>query len=214
MAKRAKVLEIIGDIPDADIKPPENVLFVCKLNPVTSDADLELIFSRFGPIKSCEVIRDRKTGESLCYAFIEFENEQDCENAYFKMDNVLIDDRRIHVDFSQSVSKLVWKGKGTGTGYFQDEKEAKKYMSSEYRIKDKSKRGEGYSLLFDNNNKDYEQKESYKRRHDDTRDRYYQKDSSRDKNYHRKRDESRDRHDKRDYHRHEKRKHHRSRSRE
>lgn len=25
----------IGDIPDADIKPPENVLFVCKLNPVT-----------------------------------------------------------------------------------------------------------------------------------------------------------------------------------
>ena len=32
--------------------------------------------------------------------------------AYFKMDNVLIDDRRIHVDFSQSVSKYRWKGKG------------------------------------------------------------------------------------------------------
>lgn len=29
------------------------------------------------------------------------------------MDNVLIDDRRIHVDFSQSVSKIKWKGKGT-----------------------------------------------------------------------------------------------------
>jgi len=25
------------------------------------------------------------------------------------MDNVLIDDRRIHVDFSQSVAKLKWK---------------------------------------------------------------------------------------------------------
>jgi len=36
-----------------------------------------------------------------------------CENAYFKMDNVLIDDRRIHVDFSQSVAKVKWKGKGT-----------------------------------------------------------------------------------------------------
>ena len=35
---------------------------------------------------------------------------EDCESAYFKMDNVLIDDRRIHVDFSQSVSKLKWKG--------------------------------------------------------------------------------------------------------
>ena len=43
---RAKLLEIIGDIPDADVKPPENVLFVCKLNQVTTDEDLELIFSR------------------------------------------------------------------------------------------------------------------------------------------------------------------------
>lgn len=34
--------------------------------------------------------------------------EDDCASAYFKMDNVLIDDRRIHVDFSQSVSKLDW----------------------------------------------------------------------------------------------------------
>lgn len=56
--------------------------------------------------------QDSKTGESLQYAFIEFGNEEDCEKAYFKMDNVLIDDRRIHVDFSQSVSKLKWKGKG------------------------------------------------------------------------------------------------------
>ena len=60
----------------------------------------------------CEVIRDHKTGDSLQYAFVEFEEQKACENAYFKMDNVLIDDRRIHVDFSQSVSKYRWKGKG------------------------------------------------------------------------------------------------------
>lgn len=56
----ALTLEIVGDLPHADIKPPENVLFVCKLNPVTRSEDLELIFSRFGAISSCEVIRDRK----------------------------------------------------------------------------------------------------------------------------------------------------------
>ena len=55
---------------------------------------------------SCEIIRDYKTGDSLQYAFIEFEDADMCEKAYKKMDNVLIDDRRIHVDFSQSVSKL------------------------------------------------------------------------------------------------------------
>lgn len=94
---RAVVLEMVGDLPDADVKPPENVLFVCKLNPVTQDEDLELIFSRFGEIRSCEVIRDQQTGDSLQYAFIEFESQAQCEEAYLKMNNVLIDDRRIKV---------------------------------------------------------------------------------------------------------------------
>ncbi|KAI0390562.1 cyclophilin-like protein [Xylariaceae sp. FL0594] len=109
---QALTLEMMGDLPFAEVKPPENILFVCKLNPVTADADLELIFSRFGKILSCEVIRDKKTGDSLQYAFIEFEEKSACEAAYFKMQGVLIDDRRIHVDFSQSVSKLadVWRG--------------------------------------------------------------------------------------------------------
>eukprot|EP00268_Persea_americana_P024619 TRINITY_DN24052_c0_g2_i1.p1 TRINITY_DN24052_c0_g2~~TRINITY_DN24052_c0_g2_i1.p1 ORF type:complete len:620 (+),score=140.34 TRINITY_DN24052_c0_g2_i1:137-1996(+) len=115
----AVFLETVGDIPDAEIKPPDNVLFVCKLNPVTQDEDLDTIFSRFGNVLSAEVIRDYKTGDSLCYAFIEFETKEACELAYFKMDNALIDDRRIHVDFSQSVSKL-WsqyrRGKGGQTG--------------------------------------------------------------------------------------------------
>ena len=48
---QATILEIVGDLPDADMAPPENVLFICKLNPVTSDDDLEIIFSRFGKVK-------------------------------------------------------------------------------------------------------------------------------------------------------------------
>ncbi|KAL8727849.1 MAG: hypothetical protein Q9181_005555 [Wetmoreana brouardii] len=103
---QALTLEIVGDLPYAEVKPPENVLFVCKLNPVTEDEDLDLIFSRFGKIVSCEVIRDKRTGDSLQYAFVEFEDQKACEQAYFKMQGVLIDDHRIHVDFSQSVSRL------------------------------------------------------------------------------------------------------------
>lgn len=108
---QALTLEMMGDLPFAEVKPPENVLFVCKLNPVTGDEDLELIFGRFGKILSCEVIRDAKTGDSLQYAFIEYDDKASCEAAYFKMQGVLIDDRRIHVDFSQSVSKIsdMWR---------------------------------------------------------------------------------------------------------
>ena len=109
----AKTLEILGDIYDADAAPPENVLFVCKLNKVTDGESLELIFSRFGNIKSCNIVCDPKTGASLQYAFIEFESKDSCEEAFVKMNNVLIDDRRIKVDFSQSVAKQWNKYKGT-----------------------------------------------------------------------------------------------------
>ncbi|KAI0265083.1 cyclophilin-like domain-containing protein [Gloeopeniophorella convolvens] len=105
-AASALTLEMVGDLPFANVRPPENVLFVCKLNAVTRDEDLELIFSRFGQIMSCQVIRDKKTGDSLQYAFIEFDKREDAEQAYFKMQNVLVDDRRIWVDFSQSVARL------------------------------------------------------------------------------------------------------------
>ncbi len=137
----AVILEMLGDIASADAKPPENVLFVCKLNPMTEDEvrtdyycfvllcsfvfyslnrcsvsivllffinvikDLQLIFSRFDPDVKAEIIRDPDTGNSLQYAFVEFETKEACTEAYFKMNNALIDDRRIKVDFSQSVAK-------------------------------------------------------------------------------------------------------------
>ncbi len=62
--------------------------------------DLEIIFSRFGNITSCDIIKDWKTGDSLCYAFLGFDSDEACEEAYFKMNNCLIDDRRIKVRHS------------------------------------------------------------------------------------------------------------------
>ena len=137
----AQILEMVGDIPDADAKPPENVLFVCKLNPATTAEDLEIIFSRFGAILTCEVIKDQKTGDSLQYAFIEFENEEDCIKAYFKMDNVLIDDRRIHVDFCQSLAKV----KGVRHRKLSSEKES---LADRFAPKSQTK-GDGYEMVFD-----------------------------------------------------------------
>ncbi|MCJ1257151.1 Peptidyl-prolyl cis-trans isomerase cyp6 [Lignoscripta atroalba] len=152
---QALTLEMVGDLPFAEVKPPENVLFVCKLNPVTQDEDLDLIFSRFGKILSCEVIRDKRTGDSLQYAFIEFENQKDCEQAYFKMQGVLIDDHRIHVDFSQSVSKLsdTWRtatnskraGKIGGFGGISSLEKKRQYRAADSG----GIRSNGYGMVFD-----------------------------------------------------------------
>ncbi|KAE8548517.1 hypothetical protein EYB25_008895 [Talaromyces marneffei] len=223
---QALTLEMVGDLPFADVKPPENVLFVCKLNPVTQDEDLHLIFSRFGPILSCEVIRDKKTGDSLQYAFIEFENQKDCEQAYFKMEGVLIDDHRIHVDFSQSVSKLsdtwrqatVQKRQGGGFGGISSLERKRQYRTAEARG-----RTDRYGMVFDKDEMrrpplDQDQKSSQPRsrsrsrspdrrgpprRYDDQRrdDRYKDGNRNRERDRDQDRNRNRDRYssDRRDY---------------
>lgn len=210
---QALTLELIGDLPFADVTPPEQILFVCKLNPVTRDEDLELIFSRFGKILSCEVIRDKKTGDSLQYAFIEFANKEDCERAYFKMQGVLIDDHRIHVDFSQSVSKLSADWRSTtnsktarsrgGFGGIDSLEKRKQYRSNDGGREG----GRHYDYVFDKNDRGKERDS-----HRDTDD------SRRDSRRHRSRSRSpkrRERHesDRRDDRYTDDRKRHRSRDR-
>jgi len=144
-----QILETVGDIKEADEKPPENVLFVCKLNPITKAEDLKIIFSRFGKIKSCEIIKDFKTGESLCYGFVEFKEIEACEKAYTKMDNVLIDDRRIHVDFCQSVgkAKAAFDKSMLSKNIGRDERPGERvYDFKENRSKRKEDK---YSMLFE-----------------------------------------------------------------
>ena len=195
-AASALTLEMVGDLPFANVRPPENVLFVCKLNPATRDEDLELIFSRFGTIISCQVIRDQKTGDSLQYAFIEFDKREDAETAYFKMQNVLIDDRRIWVDFSQSVARnnKGWSnnptrgasgGGGRGRGGHTGGSSG-----------GHSRRDGGYGMVFDDadvrKNGDRDRRRSRSPRRDD-RDRRRDYDDRRRDDRDRKRDGDRDR---------------------
>ena len=144
----AAILEMLGDIASADMKPPENVLFVCKLNPNTDEEDLTLIFSRFDPSVNVDIVRDSETGDSLQYAFVEFETKEACNEAYFKMNNALIDDRRIKVDFSQSVAKewnrytqrkrggrgggqgMIYRGNnGDGRNYYNNHRHQQQYLN-------------------------------------------------------------------------------------
>jgi peptidyl-prolyl cis-trans isomerase-like 4 len=210
----ALTLEIIGDLPFAEVTAPENTLFVAKLNPATQDEDLELIFSRFGKILSCEVIRDRQTGDSLQYAFIEFEKREACEMAYFKMQDVLIDDKRIKVDFSQSTSKLF-------SSWRDDENQKRKanYMNksgyggaeqlerrSQYREGGRERNGHGY--VFDD-----DELREHGRRHEPLKDEH--RDDSIDGRRERDRDGRHDRPPRSHYERNDrKRKHDGDRERE
>ena len=203
---RAIVLEMLGDIPTAEIKPPEDVLFVCKLNPVTQDEDLELIFSRFDNNVKCEVIREPETGQSLCYAFVEFGNKEACVEAYFKMNNALIDDRRIKVDFSQSVSKI-WnrfyhfkRGAGGVMPRYEDRRgggreEKERYDEDRHR----ERRRRDYS--------DDSSDDSSSRRHKKHSKRHKKHKKHRRHDHHRSRSEDRRSDDRRRKHKHESKRH-------
>lgn len=93
---------------------------------------------------SCDIVRDYKTGDSLCYAFVTFDTPQQAEAAYLKMDNVLIDDRRIHVDFSQSMHNLwqQYKRFGKKGGRAEDGEEASRFQGGGGRGRGRG-RGDG-----------------------------------------------------------------------
>ena len=168
---QALILELLDDLPDSEIKPPENILFVCKLNPITTDEDLENIFERFGHIKSCQIIRDKKTGESLQYAFIEFEKVEDCEKAYLKMNGVLVDDKRIKVDFSQSVSKF-WMNSRKNNNNNKNNEGNELKLDVKLKIKEnknfniingignKDKYNNNYGMVLSNGNYNYNNKKN------------------------------------------------------
>jgi RNA recognition motif. (a.k.a. RRM, RBD, or RNP domain) len=110
ISSREVTLSLLGDIPvDAAtgdlIKPRENVLFICKLNPITEETDLETIMSRFGEVKTLEIIKDKESGKKLGYAFVEFSDVAGCDRAVKGLQNSVIDDRKVVVDYSQSVAK-------------------------------------------------------------------------------------------------------------
>ena len=169
---QALILELLDDLPDSEIKPPEYILFVCKLNPITTDEDLENIFERFGHIKSCQIIRDKKTGESLQYAFIEFEKVEDCEKAYLKMNGVLVDDKRIKVDFSQSVSKFWMNSRKNNNNNKNNNEGNELKLDVKLKIKEnknfniingignKDKYNNNYGMVLSNGNYNYNNKKN------------------------------------------------------
>ncbi len=109
------LLTMMGDMPSESARPQESVLFVAKLSPITDNESLKAIFERRlaqpGCIKRVDIKRDRATGDSLCYGFVEFNSSEMTDKAYTVLQGIEIDDRRLVIDFSQSVSRSKPRGR-------------------------------------------------------------------------------------------------------
>jgi RNA recognition motif-containing protein len=72
-------------------------IFVAKLNFKTKKEDLEAAFAQFGQVTSCKIVRDKETGRSKGYGFIEMPNDAEANQAIIAMNEKEFDGRVIAV---------------------------------------------------------------------------------------------------------------------
>jgi len=76
----------------------EAKLYVGNLPYNTVDTDLESLFSQAGTVKSAQVIRDRASGRSKGFGFVEMESDTAATAAITALNGKMVDEREIRVD--------------------------------------------------------------------------------------------------------------------
>jgi len=72
-------------------------IFVAKLNFKTKREDLEKAFAAYGQVTSVKIVRDRDTGRSKGYGFVEMPNAEEANKAIEALNNSQLDEREIVV---------------------------------------------------------------------------------------------------------------------
>ena len=58
-----------------------NKLYVGNLNYSAGEEDIKAVFTKYGEVKDVQVIRDRYTGQSKGFGFVEMANQEDAQKA-------------------------------------------------------------------------------------------------------------------------------------
>ncbi|MXV52067.1 RNA-binding protein [Pedobacter sp. HMF7647] len=72
-------------------------IFIAGLPYHVEEAELTAVFSDFGEVKSLRIIKDRETGQSKGFGFVEMPNDDEAKEAIRKMDGGDYNGRRIRV---------------------------------------------------------------------------------------------------------------------
>ena len=76
-------------------------LYVGGLSYDTSDDGLREFFSSVGSVRSAEVIKDRDSGFSKGFGFVEMESDADAQKAINTLNGASLDGRQIKVDMAK-----------------------------------------------------------------------------------------------------------------
>lgn len=89
-------------------------IYVGNLARRTTDEELEAAFAPFGSVRSARVIRDRSTGDSRGFGFVEMDNDQEAVDAIAAMDQKELDGRTLNVSEARPRTGGGHRGGGRG----------------------------------------------------------------------------------------------------
>lgn len=97
----------------------EKKLFIGNLSYDVTDEDLKEAFSQFGEIASASVVKDRDSGRSKGFGFIEFAAEESALKAKEAMNGKNFNGRTIKVDEARAPKQ---RNRNSGGGYGRRER--------------------------------------------------------------------------------------------
>ncbi len=79
----------------------ETKLYVGNLAYTTTEEDLQTMFAQAGTVKSVALIKDRDTGRSKGFGFVEMENQAETENAIRMFQGKEVNERALTVNIAR-----------------------------------------------------------------------------------------------------------------
>ncbi len=76
-------------------------LYVGNLSHLTTDDDLRTLFAQAGTVTSVAVIKDRDTGASKGFGFVEMTTQAEAQNAIKLLDNYQLGERQLKVNLAK-----------------------------------------------------------------------------------------------------------------
>ncbi|NMC14089.1 MAG: RNA-binding protein, partial [Chloroflexi bacterium] len=79
----------------------ETKLYVGNLSYSTTEDDLRTLFTQAGTVRSVSLIKDRDSGRSKGFAFVEMETQSEAEKAITQFNGTLLNERAINVNIAR-----------------------------------------------------------------------------------------------------------------
>ena len=96
-----------GSIGSATDETSKTNLIVNYLPQTMSQEEVKALFSSIGEVESCKLIRDKVTGQSLGYGFVNYQRAEDADKAINTFNGLRLQNKTIKVSFARPSSDAI-----------------------------------------------------------------------------------------------------------